>query len=336
LVLSCLLLYNGMTTITEACFRYEYRLPFQTLSSISEGTELGSDAMALGYALISDGAGGCVWRQIVVWGSEEPASPFPGQIWIDTGESTILVTEDGLPILTEEGGYIGGSSPPIIKIRNAGNDGWERPSQFGEPPNYSEFEVDGTLIMHGNATTWEDVRVPSVATKLGGSKDPGFTVFKDNGSSSQGVFVYWFDKASEEELYFMLQIPHTYKLESPIYPHVHWIPQTNGAENAVASWGLEYTWADVGETFGNTNILYANAHYPADASLVAGRHYLTSFAAIAGTGHDFVSSMLVCRIFRNATGAGSSTDDYDDDAGLLEIDFHIEQDTLGSRSEFAK
>jgi len=145
LVLSCLLLYNGMTTITEANFRYEYRLPFQTLSSISEGTELGSDSMALGYALISDGAGGSVWRQIVVWGSEEPADTFPGQIWIDTGESTILVTEDGLPILTEEGGFIGGSSPPIIRIRNAGNDGWEEIDRLAQDIEVNTENFAGEL-----------------------------------------------------------------------------------------------------------------------------------------------------------------------------------------------
>jgi len=145
LVLSCLLLYNGMTTITEACFRYEYRLPFQTLSSISEGTELGSDSMALGYALVSDGAGGSVWRQIVVWGSEEPADPFPGQIWIDIGESTILVTEDGAPILTEDGGYIGGSSPPIIKIRNADNDGWEEIDRLAQDIEVNAENFAGEL-----------------------------------------------------------------------------------------------------------------------------------------------------------------------------------------------
>jgi hypothetical protein len=45
--------------------------------------------------------------------------------------------------------------------------------------------------------------------------------------------------------------------------------------------------------------------------------------------------MLVCRLFRDAAGVGG-TDDYDDDAGLLEIDFHYEIDTIGSRTETAK
>lgn len=53
------------------------------------------------------------------------------------------------------------------------------------------------------------------------------------------------------------------------------------------------------------------------------------------TGVNTVSSMLACRLFRDATGAGG-TDDLDNDAGVLEFDFHYEIDTMGSRSEYLK
>jgi hypothetical protein len=55
---------------------------------------------------------------------------------------------------------------------------------------------------------------------------------------------------------------------------------------------------------------------------------MSNFTAIANGSHT-ISSMLVCRIFRNATDATDDT--YDDDAGLLEIDFHYEADMVGSR-----
>lgn len=105
LVLSCVILYNGMTTITESNFRYEYRLPFQTMSSISDGAELGSDSMPLGYSIVSDGSGGCSWRRWIVLSDEEPADKFPGQLWIDTSGDKIIVTEEGAPLITEEGDY---------------------------------------------------------------------------------------------------------------------------------------------------------------------------------------------------------------------------------------
>ena len=43
-----------------------------------------------------------------------------------------------------------------------------------------------------------------------------------------------------------------------------------------------------------------------------------------------LSSMLVCRLYRSAS------DSYGGDAGLLEIDFHYEIDSDGSRQEYTK
>lgn len=210
---------------------------------------------------------------------------------------------------------------------------------FGNRPsgNYSSFENDGTPVQYGDATAWEDERVPVTSLKLGGSHDPGFAVWKKNaGGTSQGVFIHWFDKATEEELYFALQISHAWKEGSTIYPHVHWIPKTNGGANTKVSWGLEYVVQSMGVAFGTTTIIYGNTSIPNETP-VADRHYLTRINGTTGivmTGHT-ISCMLIGRVFRDATGAGG-TDDYDDDAGLLEIDFHIERDTNGSRLETSK
>jgi hypothetical protein len=204
---------------------------------------------------------------------------------------------------------------------------------FGGTTNGVEIDKGGELTLLGTATVWEDLRVPMTSTKLGGTKDPGFTVFKTTGGS-QGAFLYWFDNGTEEELYFACQIPHSYKQGSDIYPHIHWIPSSTGTSGQKVSWGLEYTWSNVGSIFGNTNIIYANVTFPADATLIASKHYMTALPTISGSGKT-ISSMLVCRLFRDATGAGA-TDSYAADAGLLEIDFHFELDTMGSKTETAK
>lgn len=205
---------------------------------------------------------------------------------------------------------------------------------LGGNTNAVTIDKGGELTLIGTAIVWEDLRVPVTSTKLGGTKDPHFTVFKTNGAGSQGVFLYWFDKTTEEELYFTCQVPHAYKEGTNLIAHIHWIPKTNGGANAVVSWGLEYTWANYVAVFANTSIIYTNTHLPADASLVADKHYMSSFAAINGAGKT-ISSMLVCRVFRDAGGTGL-TDDYNDDAGMLEIDFHFENDTMGSKTETAK
>ena len=201
--------------------------------------------------------------------------------------------------------------------------------------NYTEVEPDGTVKFVGDATVWDDLRVPVTSTKLQGSKDPHFAVAYDNaGGTSQGVFTYFFDKTTEEEVYFSAQIPHRYKEGTDIIAHVHWYPVASGVSGRTVSWGLEYLWTNVGGVNGNTVIVYANDTTSEDAVLLADKHYMTNFAALSGTGKE-ISSMLLCRIFRDATGAGL-TDDYDNDAGLLEIDFHYEIDTVGSREVLTK
>ena len=216
----------------------------------------------------------------------------------------------------------------------------ETTSKFGDVDNgnYVEIGEDGTIRLHGDATTYDDLRVPVSATTNGGTKDPDFAVFKTDGSGSQGVFLQWFSATIEEELYFDVQMPHNWKEGSDIEPHIHWTPKTTGATGEFVKWGLEYTWSNVNEVFGDTTIIYSDvtsettATVSGDTVMTEGKHHITDIGTISATGKT-LSSMLVCRIFRDAT---DTDDDYTYDAGLLEIDFHYEIDSLGSEEEFTK
>lgn len=230
-------------------------------------------------------------------------------------------------------------STEIVQIRNdrivflKGSE-----TRIGGSSNYTKVDSSGHVTLQGTATVWDDLLVPAISTKLGGSKDPGFAVFQTNGGGSQGVFLYWFDATAEEELYFIVQMPHCWKEGSTIYPHVHWVPATTSDGDPASQkvrWGLEYTWSNMGSTFGNTTIIYGEDHSPSDANVVASKHYLTDIngtSGITGTGQT-ISSILVCRIFRDATHAN---DTYEHDAGLLHIDFHYEIDSLGSNTVTSK
>lgn len=196
-------------------------------------------------------------------------------------------------------------------------------------PGFVTIDENGIVLTD---TVWDDLRVPVTSTKLGGSKDPGFAKVIDNGSGSQGLFTYLFDAGSEEEIYFACQLPHNWKKETDIKPHVHWIPVANGTAGQKVCWGLEYSVKAINGVFGNSTIIYGDTVNPSVSALVAKTHYLTSLTAISMTGITTVSSMLLCRLFRDATGVGG-TDSYTDDAALLEIDFHYEIDSLGSNTE---
>ena len=184
-------------------------------------------------------------------------------------------------------------------------------------------------------TVWDDLRVPALSTRAGASKIPGLTKFLDNGAGSQGILTRVFDKSNEEELYFALQLPHAWKQGTSVYPHVHWLPVSDGAANAVVSWGLEYSIAKINDVFPFSVIIYGNAHAHG-GDLIAKTHYMTDIGSgISMAGIASVSPMIVCRVFRDATGTGL-TDDYTADVALLEIDFHYEIDSLGSNSIHTK
>ena len=247
--------------------------------------------------------------------------------------STTVVTNLNTDMVDGKHTGTSGNTLPLLD----GSNTHSGTNKFGSTSNYIQIDGSGELTMNGDATVWDDLMVSALATKLGGSKDPGFALFKDNGSGSQGVFTYWFDDSTEEEIYFSVQMPHSWK-GTDIYPHVHWTPETT-ADGAPASqtveWGLEYTWIDIGGDFANTSFIYGKAHTPADADVVAGRHYLTPLTTITPSAtQDGISSMIVCRLFRNATDATDDT--YEADAGLLQFDIHYEMDTIGSKTETAK
>lgn len=209
---------------------------------------------------------------------------------------------------------------------------------FGSTSGSSSFESDGTLVFNGNATVWDDVRVPMTATTKGGSKDPGFQSYRTNGSGSQGVFAYYFDNATEEEMYFSCQLPHGYKQGTNLQPHVHFSVPGAGSAGQYPQFGLEYVISSIGNIDGSTSIIYAdctsaaNATTSGDASLVAYKHYRQNLPDISGTNLT-ISAMMSGRVFRNA---GGTDDDYGSDSILHEIDFHIEMDTVGSRTATAK
>lgn len=174
---------------------------------------------------------------------------------------------------------------------------------------------------------WEDARVSLTSTKAGGSKDPGFQKLKDNGAGSQGVFAYHFDKTVEEELYFEIQLPHSfYERHGVLKPHLHWCPVDTGT--GVVRWGLEFTGANVGDVYGNTTIVYAE-----DAGDgTAYKHQIAAFADLDATSFG-ISRVIVCRLFRDATHAN---DTYNADAAALSFDYHIQMDAPGSELEYIK
>ena len=200
-------------------------------------------------------------------------------------------------------------------------------------------ESDGTVRYDGSATVFEDMMVYPDATGKGGSKAPVWggvsaTAFKKNGGS-QGVFLWMFSASTEQEVYFCLQLPHSYKVGTPLYPHVHWTTVTGTPNNSSSKvvWGLEYALAPIGGTYpASTSIITNNQIIPSITPSGTSQHLITSFDTIPRTGLN-ISTILVMRLYR---AAASSEDTFGNEAGFLGFDIHYEKDTDGSRTEFTK
>ena len=179
-----------------------------------------------------------------------------------------------------------------------------------------------TNLVRGNDTVWDDLRFPVSNIRVPGTNPASWETF--NGFQVLGFAA---EAVNEEQVFFLAQIPHGYKYGTDLEFHVHWVPET--ADSAVVRWGLEYEWANINGVFtGETTTIYGNETINDNA----GKHILTDLGSITNSGHT-LSSMLMCRLFRNSS---SETDTFDDFAYLLEADFHYQIDQIGSRQEYVK
>jgi hypothetical protein len=192
--------------------------------------------------------------------------------------------------------------------------------KFGEDTtNFTKFESDGTMVMNGTATVWEDLRFPATAINPAGAAS-AMVFDTTNIGFTAGA-------AGTQVIAIIGQMPHSWKEGSDIYPHIHWEPTTTNTGNVL--WRLEYKWTNIGDTepagFTTLDILDAG-----DGTAL--KHQIASFAAISGAGKT-ISSIITMKVSRIG---GDATDTYTGDALLKEFDIHFESDTLGSRSEFTK
>lgn len=174
---------------------------------------------------------------------------------------------------------------------------------------------------------WDDLRSPGTATTAAGAKQPSFLQFRADGAGSVGAYAYLFPPAIEREIFFTVQMPHSWIEGTEVEPHVHWSPNDNSAGTVV--WALEYTVASVGDQFPLTTTTYAYAK----ASGVQYDNLIGGFEPdIDMTGQN-LSCQIVGRLYRDATAV---EDDYGLGAWFHEMDIHFQLDGLGSNQTLRK
>ncbi|MBI3138986.1 MAG: hypothetical protein HYZ15_10405 [Sphingobacteriales bacterium] len=154
-----------------------------------------------------------------------------------------------------------------------------------------------------------------------------------SGSSGPQIWYFRYDQGVEA-MSFNVQLPHSWKEGTTIYPHLHWVPKSSASGNV--EWNFEYSWVNYDPNTPQQFPAYTTSTVISTGPFTATTHKITSLTAsnagISGTGKK-ISSILVCRIWRNSSTSG---DTYNADAGVLFVDFHIQVDGWGSRSEYEK
>ncbi|MFZ4772151.1 MAG: hypothetical protein ACOYLO_18350 [Ferruginibacter sp.] len=195
-------------------------------------------------------------------------------------------------------------------------------------PNWVQV-VNSTGV--GTAAVWDDLRVPLSEPSTGVTK-PDWQKFPF-GETANAPFINWFRATGIDEMYFVVQLPHDWREGTVIYPHIHWTPSVAGAAGpTVPKWDLQYTWANLGEVY-PAYVTISGSTTTNSEVLVASKTYITALGGgIDGSGKR-ISSMLICRIYRDGD---HTSDTFAGLAGALEIDFHYEKSSMGSRLQYIK
>ena len=191
--------------------------------------------------------------------------------------------------------------------------------QIGDGMNYSEFESDGTLVMAGTATVFDDIYVPISITKLGVTA-PSWDPF--HGNLEQFTF------AINDYVQGSFEVKHDYKEGTDLDIHVHVV--TNGAEaSKEVRYSFEYWVADMDDASTTTSTLTCDDYALTNAD---GHHEYIDIGDISGTGLSI--GAVVCFLFKRV--ALSDGDNPSEDPFVVSLGVHYEIDTLGSRQETTK
>lgn len=197
-------------------------------------------------------------------------------------------------------------------------------SEKGAPLSYAE--ADGNLEHFDIKTRdgWRDNIIE--ITLRNGPAEPQLTQFRD------GIYLPAFVQTDQQSGFGNWHIDHDYKMGTPLYLHIHW--STNATLTGTVRWGFEYTLAKGHQqmAFGPTTTVYVEQA----ATGVQFMHYVAEVSdanAIPGT-HIEPDTMILCRVFRDAT---HPNDTFDDQVFGVALDLHYQvaqAATPGKRPDF--
>ena len=187
----------------------------------------------------------------------------------------------------------------------------------GAPLTPTEADANMNLLETRTGDGWADI-VSEFFTRSGPAS-PGVSQFRG------GIYLLEFSDTDTLEAFANFHIPHAYKPNTMIYPHVHFSVQSNNA--GVVRWGFEYTFARRHDSTGlrvfpATSTIYIDFTVPANSAYT---HFVAEApqnAGIPGTDIE-VDGMVLARVFREPT---HPNDTFVGSVWAITSDLHIEVD----------
>jgi len=170
---------------------------------------------------------------------------------------------------------------------------------------------------------WDDVRTPATALQSAGAKAGSFVAYKDS-------VVLEFTDNKDNIAQFAVQLPHSVLEGSMIEAHAHIVPETDGS--GTTKWTFTYAPANVGEDL-PASAYDITVSYDIEAGQ-AGKHLLMEIGDLTSFTDHKISAMVLCSLTREAAEAADTYNNAS--VYLLEMDFHCEKDSNGSKSASEK
>ena len=174
-----------------------------------------------------------------------------------------------------------------------------------------------TALEPGGTQRWRDLKAPGVAGKTTAQTSPTWKAHIGN------LWDWSFEPNANNRLMLpSYHIDHDYAPGTPVYPHVHWMPETTAS--GTVRWGIEYSWAKRDAAFPSSTTIYIEQA----ASGVVNAHQV---AEVADPGVMLVGlepdSLIKVAIFRDR---GHANDTYPGGAWFDCADLHYLADRDGT------
>lgn len=187
----------------------------------------------------------------------------------------------------------------------------------GSPLTWNEMDGNfSDLATRTNEAWMMDGLEPTLREGVGNPAE--LASFKGN------TLAYEFVPGSTMETYVNWDVPFNWAPGTDLYAAIHWSPGSS-TNTGTVRWGLEFTYAPVNGTFGDTSNVYVES---AVNTASAWKHIQAVSSAFPGSMVSPNMRFLI-RLFRDGA---ASEDTFPDNAYLVGIDFYYRVNKFGTPS----